>query len=166
MAKVDLTADRLRELFDYDQQTGVFVRKRSIKGGFRVGDIAGTNNGRGYIVISVDGKKYVAHRLAWLYVHGEWPKQRIDHINGEPQDNRLANLRDVSQQVNLQNVRRATSRSLSGMLGAHWDGRRGLWSARIRADGRTVFLGRFNTPDAAQKAYLLAKRRLHDGCTI
>jgi hypothetical protein len=99
----DLTQARLKELLDYNPDTGIFTRKVS-RPGFRVGDVAGSLTERGYIKIGIDGKNYSAHRLAWLYVHGKSPDNCIDHINGVRDDNRISNLRDVTSQENSSTV--------------------------------------------------------------
>jgi hypothetical protein len=167
MAKTDLTAERLRELLHYDPDSGVFTRERnSHQGRWKAGAEAGCPNRDGYIVLRVNGHLQYAHRLAWLYMHGSWPQLHIDHINGDKSDNRIANLRDVPRCVNLQNMRRATMASQSGLLGAHVRADRGSYSARIYVNGRTRFLGDFKTPEEAHAAYLAAKRERHAGCTI
>lgn len=159
MAKADLTAQRLRELLHYDSETGLFTRAAT---GKPAGCVAPT----GYISISVDGKDYLGHRLAWLYVHGEWPKQMIDHVNGVRNDNIFTNLRDVSSRVNGQNQRKPAARNGSGYLGVSWAEDRGKWTAQINIDGRVTKLGRFTSPEDAHAAYLAAKRKHHEGCTI
>jgi hypothetical protein len=130
-----------------------------------VGDAAGGRGGGGYWQISVDAKLHLAHRLAWLHFYGEGPRHQIDHINGDKLDNRIANLRDVPHQINQQNRRRVLSTNKSsGLIGAHRH--RSRWQSRIRTCGRYVFLGVFDTPEAAHAAYVEAKRRLHPGCTL
>jgi hypothetical protein len=163
MAKADLTAARLRELYLYDAATGVFTRRVSIRQ-FKAGEVAGFRCGRGgaYVAIKIDQSIYFAHRLAWLYVHGEWPAQFIDHINGNPSDNRIANLRDVSNEVNAQNKRRA--RGGSGLMGAYPKYRK--FRSYIHVDGEQRWIGSFNTAEEANAAFIDAKRRLHQGCTI
>src|SRR5690606_34614864 len=95
-----LTQQRLKELLYYDPETGIFTRLVGRSGPrARAGDVAGSDNGKGYIRIYVDGRPYKAHRLAWFYMHGEWPEE-IDHRNGERADNRLSNLRPVTRQQN------------------------------------------------------------------
>lgn len=157
-----LTAERLRELLIYDAQTGLFTRRITNRR-WLAGQVAGSIDVNGHILINVDRVQYRAHRLAWLYTHGRWPANDIDHMNGVRTDNRLENLRDVTRQVNLQN--RRTSTAKSKLLGAHQhvDGR---WKSAIRHNGRQVHLGYFDTPEEAHLAYIHAKRRLHEGCTI
>lgn len=157
-----LTAERLRELLNYDPDTGVFTW-RVVKNSAKPGDKTGYVRGFGYRMMKLDGIAYLAHRLAWLHVHGVWP-EIIDHINGDPADNRLCNLRDVSHQVNMQNKRKPCGGTASGLLGVHANF--GAWVARIGHNGRAIHIGRFKTKEEAHIAYLEAKRRLHEGCTI
>ena len=169
MAKVDLTAARLRELIHYDADTGAITALQdSVCGKGRVivqaGQQLGRQNGNGYLLITVCSKDYRAHRLAWLYMHGYMPRLQIDHINGIRSDNRLANLRQADQSLNSQNLRAARSDSKTGLLGVVPNRKR--WSAQIGFAGKTTHLGTFDTPEIAHKAYLDAKRRLHAGCTI
>ena len=105
-----LTHDDVVTLLDYNQETGVFQWKKKRRG-IRTGVNLGTDNGFGYLRITVLGKQFYAHRLAWLYCHKVWPKGEIDHINGNKQDNRIENLRDVTQQSNAQNKLSPTSKS-------------------------------------------------------
>ena len=159
-----LTAERLRLVLDYDATTGAF-RWRERRQGVRADGTAGcVCKRRNTVVIFVDGKLYLAHRLAWLHVHGEWPRQQVDHIDGDSLNNRIANLRDVSVSVNQQNRKRAARHSSSGVMGVR--ARNGRWAAEIRVNGRVHRLGRFDTPEAAHAAYIAAKRRLHPGCTL
>jgi hypothetical protein len=164
-----LTAERLRELLHYDPETGVFtwrVTSGKANNGAPAGWIGSSDGVRQVVLIGISHRNYKAHRLAWLHTYGAWPVGVIDHINGDPLDNRISNLRDTSQQVNSQNQRRARSDSKSGLLGAYWDERDRCWKSHIKADGRLKWLGRFDTPEEAHAAYLAAKRKLHEGCTI
>jgi hypothetical protein len=164
--KQELTAARLRELFHYDPETGVFLRRVKASNSEAGTPPRGVNSNR-YLRFSVDGEKYYAHRLAWLYVYGAWPKNDTDHINGDRQDNRIRNLRDVSRGVNMQNQRRARSNNFSsGVLGVSWHKGAGKWCASIKVDGRMNYLGLHEDKAQAQNVYLDAKRRLHKGCTI
>lgn len=152
-----LTADRLRDLLDYNSETGIFRWKVRVARRVRVGDIAGSAD-NGYREIRIDYTAYRAHRLAWLYAHGVWPKE-IDHINGVMDDNRLLNLRDATKSENQQNQRRAQSNNKTGLLGVSL--RRGKFQAQIMASGKNLHLGYFATAELAHAAYVQAKRRLH-----
>jgi hypothetical protein len=111
MARDDLTAERLRELLDYDPQTGNLIWRQKAHGR-PAGEVAGCRTSRGYWRVGVDRVEYKAHRLVWLHVYGEWPSKQIDHINRNACDNRIENLRDVTASENLVNRRRwAASRS-------------------------------------------------------
>ena len=167
MAKTDLTAARLRETLDYNQQTGAFTWRV-----FRSGRaIPGQQAARaprlnGYATIFVDGYLYPAHRLAWLHVTGSWPDGVIDHRDGVKTNNAFENLRDVSHSVNSQNQRKARVDNILGMLGVTHHPKNNTFQARITLNKKTQSLGYFKTPEEAHAAYLEAKRRLHAGCTI
>jgi HNH endonuclease len=165
MAKADLTAQRLRELLHYDPETGVFTW-RVKRGGTNIGDVAGCLQDDGYLVIGVDYHVHLAHRLAWLYMTGAWPTCQIDHRFGVRADNRFSELRDVKERVNSQNMRAARSDSKSGLLGASWSKQAKKWHARIHVNKTYKHLGYFDTPEAAHEAYVAAKRKFHEGCTI
>jgi len=159
----ELTADRLRELLHYDPETGVFTRRLK-RGGYAAGSRVGYTAPDGRVLVSVDNKNFRAHRLVWLYVHGEWPSNDVDHINGDPSDNRLCNLRDVPHMVNLQNRVRPTRANRHGLIGVTKNHDR--FMAQIKIDGRRVYIGTYDTPEEASAAYLEAKRKHHPGCTI
>ena len=163
----ELTAQVLRERLSYDADGGGFVWK-SCSGAAAIGSSAGTLHRRGYLNICINGRKYGAHRLAWLYVHGQWPAGEIDHINGDKVDNRIANLRDVRHATNTQNIRRPYRTNLAtGLLGVRRaDTVKEQYSAGLSANGRYHHLGSFATAMAAHQAYVSAKRRLHEGCTL
>lgn len=153
----DLTAERLRELFDYDSQTGVFVRKISRNRRY-VGRVAGSLCGRGYVWIKIGRVAYAAHRLAWLYVHGEWPPRDIDHDNLDKSDAAFLNLRLATKSQNAMNVRpRRTNKS--GFKGVCFKPKFGKWAAHIWIDKRQIYLGAFNTPEAASAAYQAAAEK-------
>ena len=168
-----LTADRLRELLAYDPQTGAFTWRlaRVAWNGRRViarpGDVAGTVCKNGYRAINIDGTPRLEHRLAFLWMTGEWPEADVDHINGDRADNRWANLRPASRRMNLQNRRGPSSNRKHGhLLGTAWHAKTQKWRALIKHDGRQKSLGYYETEQAAHYAYVEAKRRLHEGCTI
>lgn len=161
---IPLSADRLRELLAYDAETGVWTWRIDRHPGNgtrnRVGSIAGTVKERHhthpYLVIWVDGKLYRAHRLSWFYVHGSWPVNGIDHINGDTLDNRLVNLRECTQQQNNGNHRVLNRKNTSGHRGVTWRGDKQKWKAFININNRQVHLGYFETKEAAAAAYGIA----------
>jgi hypothetical protein len=161
---IQLTAERLQELLHYDQATGAF-HWRSSRRGINADRLAGSAHKRtGYRYIAVDGTKYLAHRLAWLYVNCAWPTHQIDHINGDKLDNSIANLRDATPAVNSQNQRKAQPHNRLGVLGVIRHG--AAYRAQLKVGDKNHRLGSFETPKLAHEAYLAAKRRLHEGCTI
>lgn len=104
----------------------------------------------GYLRGRLMGRDYFAHRVAWAFFYGVWPEDEIDHINHIRDDNRIANLRDVSRSENCMNQRRRSARAGGG--GVRWDAQRQLWRADIRRYGRRVFVGRFPTEREAVSA--------------
>lgn len=157
----------LQKALKYERDTGAFVWLTNGRGRFRrAGAEAGTINRWGYRAICCDGKYLLAHRLAWLYVYGEWPKNEIDHINGNRSDNRIENLRDVPRAINAQNIRSARVDSESKVLGVSWSKERHKWVATIVTNGKQKYLGSFSKIEDAKDAYLAAKRSSHVGCTI
>lgn len=155
-----LTAERLRELLDYDPATGHFQWKRSLKGGVRAGDLAGCSSdsggGREYKRIRVDGRLYYAHRLAWLYVCGEWPPNQIDHKNG--QSDSISNLRAATSTENLGNTRKRSDNT-SGFKGVsrHKSG----WQVHVWRERKLVFRGLFGTAREGGIAYDEAATKFH-----
>ena len=163
-----LTQARLKEVLHYDPETGEFRRPKRIGSRGRVcgGHLLGHwNETVGYLEIRIDWVLYLAHRLAWFYMTGEWP-DRVDHENRVKTDNRWTSLRNGTGSFNLQNRKTANSNNKSGYLGVTTDERRGSYSARIMLDGIGKHLGVFDTPEHAHYAYVKAKRELHPGCTI
>lgn len=164
-SKSELTAQRLRELLHYDPQTGVFTRLEttSFQRKRLIGKPCGCiSKGNGYIAISVDGRSYRGHRLAWLYVHGEWPAV-VDHINRNRSDNRIDNLRNVTQAINVQNSETPMPSSKSGIRGVSWSVERKRWVAAISVNNKVRPLGRFMTQAEAHAAYLKARKEFHVG---
>lgn len=160
-----LTAERLRELLDYDRETGVFTWTTEAHSVRRHGQMAGCATGE-RVLIGINGRHYFAHRLAVLHVTGEWPHAHVDHKSGEPRNNKWANLRDVPPKLNAENQRRAHKGSVSAYLGVSWRKDRKKWQASIRVNRKPIHLGLFAVESEAGAAYLEAKRRLHEGCTI
>lgn len=159
----DITAKQLRAVLEYEPHTGMFIwRERGPGDPFNswAGLRAGAKRDAGYIVIRINYRLYRAHRLAWLYVHGRWPKEEIDHINGDPSDNRISNLRLATSSNQRMNSRRRSDNT-SGFKGVWWEKRRGHWVAEIMHEGRRHHLGAFTTAEDAHAARIEAARRLH-----
>ncbi len=161
MADSNLTAQRLREVLSYNQETGVFTRNIATSNRVRKGVAAGRNNGNGYLRTSIDGYSYYAHRLAWFYKHGEWPKNHIDHIDGNRRNNAITNLRCVTHAQNHQNLG-VRSTNKSGMTGVSWHAKAMKWNANIWKNGKRIYLGLFESVEDAASAYKRAKLNLHE----
>ena len=159
-----LTFERLQALLMYSPETGLFTWRQRMGSRAPEGSVAGSRDVLGYIQLGVDGVNHHAHRLAWFSMTGAMPEFTVDHVNGIVSDNRWENLRDVPHGHNIQNQRRASRANAVGLLGVCASGNR--WRATIRAQGRQHHLGCFATPEAAHAAYVEAKRRLHEGCTL
>ena len=161
-----LTAERLRELLNYCPETGVFTWRIKPCSRISVGAVAGSAS-HGYLEISIESERFLAHRLAWLYTHGVWPAFQIDHLNGQRSDNRIANLRDVEPRINCQNQRKAKGdNKLSGRLGVYFDRGSQKWRPKIQVDGKQIYGGSYASVDEAASAYIELKRQHHVGCTI
>jgi hypothetical protein len=155
-----LTQQLLKDLLHYDPDTGVFTNlvnrgKRAL-----IGDQAGYLHPTGYVKIVINRKLYRAHRLAWLYMYGVWPKDQLDHINRIRDDNRINNLREASNSENLQNMS-LTSRNTSGYKGVSWNKRECKWYARIYLNYKEIYLGYFTNLDDAVAARKQAEEQLH-----
>lgn len=164
MSKSILTYERLRELLDYNHETGVFTWKRCDRRTDRIGQRAGGNS-QHYYRINVDSVYYQAHNLAWLYTHGQWPSGQIDHINRDGRDNRLVNLRDVTPSENQHNLGR-DSRNWTGTTGVGWCTQTSSWYARINVRGISKHLGRFKNIAEAIAARQAAKRLYHPSAPV
>ena len=137
-----ITQCRLKELLEYDAGSGLFTWKKDMAAHVHAGDIAGNMDGKGYWMVTVDGKGRLAHRLAWLYVYGEWPDGEIDHINHQITDNRIDNLRVVTRRGNMMN-RAIGSNNTSGHMGVMWKTDKKRWKAYIHVNGKQKHLGYF-----------------------
>jgi len=155
-----LNQKRLKELLDYNQETGLFIWKIK-RGPKRAGSIAGCNRcNHGYISMCVDGVRYVAHRLAWFYMTGEWPKHQVDHINHIRNDNRWQNLRLVTHQENQKN-RGMNPRNTTGITGVFLDKRCGSWRVEITDKKKKYYLGYFKDKFEAICARMSANNKFN-----
>lgn len=154
-----LTQERLKEILCYDPDTGIFTHRKN-RGGIKAGSIAGNLTEQGYIRIKIDSKLYYAHRLAWLYIHGNFSIDEMDHINHVRNDNRLVNLRSCTKVDNLRNQTIYKNNS-SGITGVNWHKRQQKWIARIRIDGQIINIGSFAHKEDAAKARKAAE--IHNG---
>lgn len=158
-----ITQKRLKKLLYFDPEIGFFIWLIPSKR-VKVGCVAGSLTHEGYVRIGIGSEQYQAHRLAWLYVTGEWPIDEIDHINGARDDNAWANLREASRSMNSQNQRRSCSTNKLGVLGV--TAFRKKYRATIGVNGKQIWLGLHATPAKASAAYIKAKRIYHPGCTL
>jgi HNH endonuclease len=152
-----VTRARLRELLHYDSKTGEFRWLKRVKRSIQSGDIARTIDSQGYRRIIINGRIYRAHHLAWLYMRGNWCSLVIDHRDGDPANNRWANLRSATRSQNSAN-RRLHRNNACGLKGVSPYGWR--WCATICKNGRIHHLGIFLTPQEAHAAYVKAARKL------
>lgn len=163
LARNTITKEMILSALSYAPSTGEFTwvkpTSRCVKNKTKAG-----NQHRGYVRVRIFGVLFPAHELAWFVSYGEWPMHEIDHINGNGSDNRIENLRDVTHAVNGQNQRRARVDNKLGKLGVirYQDG----FAAKIMKNGKTKYLGKHKTPELAHAAYLIAKREMHEGCSI
>lgn len=135
-----ISYERLHEVLDYDQKTGVFRWKVGVARNVKTGAVAGYKNDLGYIKIGLDGSQHSAHRLAWLYVYGYLPENNIDHINRVCDDNRIANLREVSQQCNLRNSKTPRNNT-SGVCGVCYSKFDNKWRTAIMVNRKQYYIG-------------------------
>ena len=158
MRKETLTAERLRESLTYNPKTGIFIWKAVNKHHKeKTGKRAGYFNE--YVIIGLDGITYRAHRLAWLYVYGKFPKKMIDHKNGNRLDNRITNLLPVNNYKNTQN--HLKKRNGSGLPCGVRKLSYGSFHTRITVNKKVIYLGTFKTIEEASNAYVKAKKKFH-----
>jgi len=147
----ELTQERLKSIFHYDPDTGIFTRIAKIGRRGKIGNTVGTlHKVYGYIIFRVDGVLYLSHRLAWLYVFGYLPKFQVDHINHNRADNKILNLREVTHSDNQRN-KSLSKRNKSGVTGVYWYEPTKKWHASIMWNGKIIHLGYFaNKIDAVK----------------
>lgn len=155
----DLTASEVKRLLWYDLEAGIFTWREKPHKDFRkkVGDVAGGSHRTGYWSIQINRRHYLAHRLAWLYVHGEWPSEFIDHIDGDKSNNRISNLRVATNSQNKGNGRIYASNT-TGLRGVTKQGNK--WKAQIVHNRKNVYLGCFPSKEEAYDAFRKAEKEL------
>lgn len=156
-----MTRDELKQLVNYNPETGKFTR-RFIRPApvsrISIGDEIGHKTGKGYLVASLDRKKYFLHRMAWLYVYGRHPEGEIDHINRNKSDNRISNLRECTRGQNLANQSIRTDNT-SGTIGVYWSKQAKKWQAYINFGNSRIHLGLHDKIDDAVQARLAAEKK-------
>lgn len=159
MSRIDrLPPELVRETVDYDPETGVFTLRSSPKE-HCIGNVLGALDHKGYVRFSIKKTAVMAHRVAWVYCYGYWPREQIDHINGDRSDNRIANLRECTNAENRQNLKRE-GYGVSGHVGVH-KGYGGKWVASIGLSGKRMYLGIYEQLGDAISAYEAAKAETH-----
>ncbi|CAI1840075.1 Uncharacterised protein [Serratia grimesii] len=153
---MSISAERVRELFHYDQDTGVFTRRVRTALRTKVGDIVGSKDTYGYLQVKISEKMYLLHRLAWLYVYGSMPKATIDHIDRCKTNNSISNLRDVSRCINMRNTPTPRNNE-SGYKGVHYRKDSGNFYAFLTVNRKRIHLGCYNTLESANSACELAR---------
>ena len=150
-----MTQEKLKEIVDYNEDNGVFYWKKSTGSRAKIGCKVGSITQSGYVEMMILGKRYLAHRLVWLYKFGEIPKKHIDHINQNKTDNRITNLREVTSAENNRNAVRSKSNT-PGVNGVCYDKQNKKWVASITVDYKYINLGRFKIKEEAMIARLQA----------
>ncbi len=145
-----ITQKQIKELIHYDKDSGVFTWKVDRQNIAKKGMVAGSSASDNYLVLTLFNKQYKAHRIAWMYEYGHFPKDNIDHINGNKKDNRIINLRDVTSLINHKNMS-IDKRNKSGKTGVTWHKLSKKWIANISVDKRLVHLGYFENIEDAIK---------------
>lgn len=155
-----LDSTLLRQILNYDPDTGIFTWKKKISKKVVIGTEAGCLR-NDYVTINIMGKRYQAHRLALIYIHGHCDSYDVDHINGNKSDNRISNLRFATRSENKQNILKKQPNNKSGYTGVDWHKSSNAWRATITIMRKQKHLGIFKTPEEAHEAYIQAKKQLH-----
>jgi hypothetical protein len=153
MARQAIKGPPLHELLTYEPDTGL-IRWKVRRGPRKAGQVTGCPDTCGYLQIGVNGMLHLAHRVAWYLHYGNWPSREIDHINGDPRDNRIANLRLATRAQNQMNAG-LRSDNTSGIRGVAQT-ENGKWRAKINVGGHHLHLGTFDTKELAHRAYQVA----------
>ena len=155
-----LTQERLKELLHYDPETGILTWLISPRNNVPAGSVAGRIDKKGYVRIVYQKNLYQGHWLAWFFVHNKWPDNELDHINGNPTDNRIANLRDVTRKQNMEN-KKIYKTNKSGYSGVNWHTKKNRWVVRIGHYGKRISIGEFINLQDAIAARIKAENKLY-----
>jgi hypothetical protein len=159
MSETILTQEYIKNILNYDELTGEFTARLKRKN-LNIGDKAGTIMQTGYVCLSIDDKKYTGHEIAWLYVTGKFPKETIDHIDGNRANNVFSNLREATYSQNSSN-RGLQSNNTSGVKGVCWDKATNKWRARVKLNNKYINLGRFSDISKAEEVVRQAREKYH-----
>ena len=152
----ELTQELVREFFEYNPETGI-LRHKIARGNVRIGDEAGCVLSTGYLQTAIYGKRYLAHRIAFLHYHGFLPEV-LDHIDNVKSNNAIINIREASYRENSFN-KKTGSNNTSGVKGVFWD--KSKWRASIRVNGKKEYFGSFENIEDAKKAVEEARIKFH-----
>lgn len=155
-----LTQSELKSQLSYNKDTGIFTWKINKSRLAKIGNIAGSLHNNGYYSICINNKQYLAHRLAWLYISGEMPKNNIDHIDNNKINNKINNLREATKSQNEFNTKLRNNNS-SGFKGVCLDKRKNLWYSSSCINNKRTFLGCFKTAQLASVAYINFTKKHH-----
>jgi hypothetical protein len=157
-----ITQERLKELLHYNPDTGLFTRAIDAGSGgqYKAGTLAGCKRKDGYVILSIDGKRYFAHRIAWIYMTGVLPDEQIDHKDLNRSNNIFGNLRQATDLQNRMNTRKRATNT-SGFKGVMFERRRNKWISKMWVNHKQIHLGYFHNKEDAAKAYEKAAIKYH-----
>lgn len=156
-----LSHERLLTLVEYCPESGIFRNKVKRGNASPAGKVLGTKNASGHLVLQIDKEMFLAHRLAWFYCFKEWPLEILDHIDGNPENNSLDNLREANKATNNYNTGMIVTNT-SGIKGAYYNKSRKYYYSQITFNGKRIYLGGgFKTPEEAGELYRAKAKELH-----
>ena len=161
---MELSQGQLKELLNYNPETGIFTWNINVRYDVKPGAVAGCKNKEGYTVIKIHNKSYKAHRLAFLYMEGYLPENQVDHIDRDRKNNKWCNLRHVSRSCNIKNSK-IRADNLSGVTGVSWHKRIQKWISRISVNEKRICLGYYKSfKDAVLSRWEAEKKHNYPGC--